>query len=410
LVLPPEVASHLGLRPGTSVTLDQEPNSVRLRRPVEQLARVYVEPTTRCRPACVGCAASPELSGDMSEDMDEEVFDRLLQGLSALDPVPTILFGGSGEPLAHPCIVEMVTRVKALGAADVALITGGHLLSEETSQRLIDAGLDTVWVRLDGIRPESYDDPRLGALLPEVLENLRVFKEARLERQLAHFSREDRRQLETGVSGYYDIWSLPKRATSLGVVFVATTRNIGDLSPLITKTYNLGARRFIVSNALPHSGGLAGESLYRDSLQISPFPTLWDERVRLPPMDINELTRAPLRAAVQTCQRELADADASNVTRRCPFVEAGATAVSGKGDIAPCLSLMHGHDEIIDGRRRQVEARAFGNLTDISLNESWSDPGYVAFRRRVQAFDFAPEENGTACSDCLWSRGIIQCP
>jgi len=44
LVMQPEVASHLGLRPGTSVTLDQEQNSYRMRRPVEQLARVCVEP------------------------------------------------------------------------------------------------------------------------------------------------------------------------------------------------------------------------------------------------------------------------------------------------------------------------------------------------------------------------------
>jgi AbrB family looped-hinge helix DNA binding protein len=47
LVLPAEVASRLGLIPGTTVALDLEPDSVRLRRPLEQLAKVYMEPTSR---------------------------------------------------------------------------------------------------------------------------------------------------------------------------------------------------------------------------------------------------------------------------------------------------------------------------------------------------------------------------
>jgi hypothetical protein len=38
---------RLGLIPGTTVALDLEPDSVRLRRPLEQLAKVYMEPASR---------------------------------------------------------------------------------------------------------------------------------------------------------------------------------------------------------------------------------------------------------------------------------------------------------------------------------------------------------------------------
>ena len=69
----------------------------------------------------------------------------------------------------------MVAKVKALGAT-VELITNGTLLTQEMSGRLIEAGLDVLWVSLDGATPESYADVRLGAALPEVLANLGNFE------------------------------------------------------------------------------------------------------------------------------------------------------------------------------------------------------------------------------------------
>ena len=80
--------------------------------------------------------------------------------------------------MAHPGIVDMVARVKALGAT-VELITNGTLLTQEMSRRLIEAGLDMLWVSLDGATPESYADVRLGAALPEVLANLANFRRTR---------------------------------------------------------------------------------------------------------------------------------------------------------------------------------------------------------------------------------------
>jgi len=426
LMLPPEVAERLGLRPGAWVALDQEPDSIRLRRPVEHLAKVYVEPTSRCNLNCRTCIRHA-WEGPLG-DMSEETFGHLLEGLAAFDPPPTVFFGGFGEPLAHPQIVDMVARAKSLGASQVELITNGCLLSEQMSRGLLEAGLDMLWVSIDGVKPESYSDVRLGALLPEVLENLADFKAVRRERQLAQLSPEERRRFEGGIPGLRDSWRLPEPTPGLGVVFVAMRRNIQDLPGVIAETYRFGVRQFVVSNVLPYTTQLAEEMLYQDRLDISPFPTLWNARLRLPQMDIDETTRLALYAAVHSFEGGLADDDVSNITRRCPFVEAGSTSVNWRGDVAPCLSLMHSHDEIFDGRRRRVETYSYGNLAEVSLDQAWLDPEYVAFRRRVQAFEFGPclackrcslpdsnmedclQEDGPVCGACLWSQGVIQCP
>ena len=77
----------------------------------------------------------------------------------------------------------MVREAKALGSS-VELITNGTLLSKAVSTELVAAGLDKLWVSLDGATPESYTDVRLGAALPEVLNNLYEFRHARWKKYM----------------------------------------------------------------------------------------------------------------------------------------------------------------------------------------------------------------------------------
>jgi MoaA/NifB/PqqE/SkfB family radical SAM enzyme len=104
--------------------------------------------------------------------MSADTFELIISSLKDFDPLPTIFFGGIGDPLSHPELIEMVRQVKSLGAR-VELITNGTLLDEELSTQLIEVGLDMLWVSIDGATPESYADVRLGDVLPQVIENLR---------------------------------------------------------------------------------------------------------------------------------------------------------------------------------------------------------------------------------------------
>ena len=140
---------------------------LRMRQPVTHLAKVYIEPTNCCNLECRTCIRNTwdEPMGKMSP----KTFRRILKGLQSFSPVPSVFFGGFGEPLSHPDIINMITQTKALGAS-VEMITNGTLLTREMSRRLIESGLDMLWVSVDGATPESYADVRLGAALPDVHE------------------------------------------------------------------------------------------------------------------------------------------------------------------------------------------------------------------------------------------------
>ena len=242
LVLPPEVAARYGLEPGARARLDMDSNSVRLHRPVTHLAKLYIEPTNFCNIDCLTCMRN---NWDTPIGfMTEATFARILDGLAELDDPPTVMFSGIGEPLAHRGIVDMIRRVKALGCR-VEMITNGTLLTEKRSREIIDAGLDILWVSLDGARPESYADVRLGAELPRVLANLRRFR--RLRRP-SH-----------------------RPVPQIGIAFVAMKRNIGDLPELLQLGKSLGVMHFHVSNLLPHSAEMSEEILYGKALNNIAF-------------------------------------------------------------------------------------------------------------------------------------------
>jgi MoaA/NifB/PqqE/SkfB family radical SAM enzyme len=170
--------------------------------------------------------------------MSADTFDLIISSLKDFDPLPTIFFGGIGEPLSHPELIEMVRQVKSLGAR-VELITNGTLLDEELSTQLIEVGLDMLWVSIDGATPESYADVRLGDALPQVIENLQRLQSLR-----------------------QDFYSFSTHNNpDLGIAFVAMRRNITDLTVLQLGT-QLGATHFSISNLLPYTPELASEILY----------------------------------------------------------------------------------------------------------------------------------------------------
>ena len=62
--------------------------------------------------------------------MTEETFESIANGLKQMDPIPSVYFGGIGEPLFHVKTIEWIRRVKELGVK-VELITNGTILTEK---------------------------------------------------------------------------------------------------------------------------------------------------------------------------------------------------------------------------------------------------------------------------------------
>lgn len=401
LVLDPAVAERYGLKPGARMRLDLDANTVRLHRPVTQLNKVYIEPTNWCNIECRTCMRNNWTvdTGFLSAD----TFDRILDGIRQVWPRPTVMFSGIGEPLSHGRISTMVKAVHDLGCR-TEMITNGTLLSEKRGRSLIDAGLDVLWVSIDGMKPESYADVRLGAELPTVLENLWRFIRMRT---IAHHP-----------------------VPEIGIAFVAMKRNIADLPDLLHLGRQMGVMHFHVSNLLPHTEDMKSEILYEKALMsVSYLPSRWLRRLMIPKMDINEYTREPFLKALDSGYNVVLAGNNMGVSNDvCSFIEDGSMVIGWNGNVSPCPPLLHEHTGYLRGYERVSHRHIIGNIHDRELLDLWLDPEYVEYRERVHSFAFAPcsfcggcemsRDNETdcfdnpapACGGCLWAQGVIKCP
>ena len=407
LKLPPELLSRYNVQPGSKIRLTESADGLQIQLP-SRLSKLYIEPTSMCNLDCRTCMrnAWDEPQGMMSD----EVFTRVAEGLKAFSPLPSVFLGGFGEPLSHPKIIDMISRLKTLGTR-VELITNGTLLTKEMSRNLIKAGLDMLWVSIDGATPESYSDIRLGATLPKVLENLKQFSKT----INVMFGTEESHSL------------FPQSGTKLGIAFVAMKRNIADLPAVINMGLQFGAEQYMVTNLLPYTPEMIDDVLYYQSIKDTQASS-----ISLPKIDVNETTRDPVYQVLHNLTSNWAGLKTENLKNRCPFVTKGAGAIRWDGDLSPCLPLMHSVTSylnyLLHNDRRYSKRWAVGNIMEHSLIDLWNAPEHLAFRERVQAFEFAPcttcgacekilnnEEDCygntfPTCGGCLWAQGVIQCP
>lgn len=366
--------------PGAPLVAERADGGLLLLPAVPDARRVYVEPTTQCNLACTTCIRH---SWDAeARDMDFALFRRLVNELRSFPSFESAHFAGFGEPLRHPHIFDMLGLLRQAGIRS-EMTTNGLLLDEVTGRRLIESGLGTLIVSVDGVEPATYGAIRSGADLPQVLHNLR-----RMARLRVQVGRTDLR---------------------LGVEFVAMRGNYHEVPDLLRLAGELGLDYVLISNLLPYSKEMAGQALYGNGgteIPIPPwYPWFWGmERLRLPQMRLR-------------------------TERLCRFVERSSFVVAADGKVSPCYPLMHTHAEHLLGREKQVERWVVGDLTERSAVDIWTSPAYVRFRARVRRFAFpsCPDcqtvdgcyfsqsnaedcwANTPTCADCLWSRGMILC-
>jgi MoaA/NifB/PqqE/SkfB family radical SAM enzyme len=112
--------------------------------------------TYKCQCNCKHCSAGRHLRNDMTELSTREA--KALIDQSQNLGVSLIAFTG-GEPLLRDDIYDLISYVDKRKALPI-IFTNGLLLTEENVQKLIDAGLYSLFVSIDSAIPEEHDQLR----------------------------------------------------------------------------------------------------------------------------------------------------------------------------------------------------------------------------------------------------------
>lgn len=397
--------AELGL--GEEFVVEETPRGFLVRKLDPPLSVVYVEPTTRCNLRCSTCVRN--VWEEPLGDMEMETYRRLVEGLRSVHSLRKMSFWGYGEPLLHPDIVEMVRMAKEL-KVKTQMITNGLLLTREVSERLVEVGLDSIVISMDGTSPESYGDIRRGSNFRLVLDNVRMLREAR-----------------GGLPG-----RAPERGPEIGIEFVVMRRNVQELANLPRLAEQMGAGFIVVSNLLPHTEDMSDEILYgRWAGSSFDFGhSVWNPELLLPKISTRPEVMAPLTRLIEN--RGVVGGtglpDGLDNPSYCKFVGEGSAVVAWDGEVSPCVAMMHSYPCYIMGRRKEIRRYTLGNVDQEDIKDIWHKEEFRRFRGQVQQFDFPPctdcgpcplnvnnEEDCfgntfPVCGDCLWAKGVLQCP
>jgi tungsten cofactor oxidoreducase radical SAM maturase len=341
---------------------------------------LFLEITNRYNLKCEMCFK--QYWDDEEGDMPYTLFSKILKDAKEFPNLKMIYFGGIGEPTVHPELMHMVEDVKNSGYA-VGISTNGFLLTQERMEKLVDLGVDLLYISLDSIPVQPTD---IGHIMPGVtvdrLEKLSKLKKER-DTELPH----------------------------IGVEVVVTKENyklMGKIADYLAK-YEINS--LLLSNLMPITQEHAKQIVYDGSVDIEPY--------------LNELYKHSYSGfLLRVPEFKL------RTERRCDFVENKVAVIRWDGEVAPCYRFLHTYPEYVLGREKKVYAHSSGNVKERSLKEIWNSREYTWFRFAVKnalfpsctdcsladSCSFVKDTktdcwaNEPSCGDCLWWRKIIQCP
>jgi MoaA/NifB/PqqE/SkfB family radical SAM enzyme len=116
-----------------------------------------IVPMRFCNLSCAYCNEYDKVSEPVPL---EEMYRRI----DHLGRLGTAMIGISGgEPLTHPQLDEIITRMRRTGAI-AGMITNGYLLNVERIERLNRAGLDHMQISIDNVEPDEISKKSLKVL------------------------------------------------------------------------------------------------------------------------------------------------------------------------------------------------------------------------------------------------------
>ena len=135
---------------------------------------VLIDTVSFCNLACSMCV-HPEMTREKGV-MSWNLFTKIIDEVAIEDKNVRVWMVFFGEPLIlknrNPSIFDMIRYAKDKGLTDVVTNTNANLMDEDASRKLIEAGLDAIYIGIDAFSPESYAKIRVKGDYDKTVKNI----------------------------------------------------------------------------------------------------------------------------------------------------------------------------------------------------------------------------------------------
>lgn len=324
-----------------------------------------LEPTFRCNLECPMC---PRFSSeDPHLDMSSETYTRICE---AMEYAHTVDFTGWGEPLLNKRIFKMIRMAKERDCF-TTMTSNGTALAQKNCLSLIESGLDSLVVSVDGMRPETYDPIRIGASFGNVSEKLRTLTALRRTHQ---------------------------PSVDLGIAFTMQENNAIDLELIVPWMVSVGADTL----HLKHLNVVSNQQDWKSSfLRYVHQPQLSDGHILEKLEDrISRLKDEASQAGIRFMMHSEFPLTSRLEGRHCLATPLDSVYFSHGGKVSPCCHFGHHVSRYFEGRFYPPSSLEFGDITVQSFLEIWKSAPFREFREGFENAHY-PE----ACKTCYLLYG-----
>jgi len=132
---------------------------------------VAIETVFGCNLHCDMCfidQPTERKKGVMPMELFCSIVDDLIPYKESIDKFDLFALG---EPMLDPLLNERIKYVKKAGFRNLAISTNADIMTAEKQDALLESGIETVIVSIDGVTKKSHEAIRKGSLFERVVEN-----------------------------------------------------------------------------------------------------------------------------------------------------------------------------------------------------------------------------------------------
>ncbi len=322
--------------------------------------KIEVEHTTICDKKCLICERS--YWKEKSERLTFEQFKKIVDQFPRLK---WINITGEGTGFLNPDFLKIIEYLRSKDIS-VNFVDEFDFLDEEKARKLIELGVNCIWISMDGATKETYEKIKVGCNFEKAINNIKTL--LKLKKELA------------------------SPFPTLCFRFVVNKLNYQEMPKMVE---------------LVHSFGDLGEGSKLEFVGLLTFKEI--EKYYLPevPKEILEETvKMGRKLGIRVRFSHISESKLPPV-KKCaawtePYIMIG-------GYILPCCAVL------MSNKRDFLRKYAFGNLYQKSFKEIWYSDRYKKFREMVlknnekvpilcvgcRAYDTTAREKRYGCSSSV---------
>jgi len=295
--------------------------------------RIELEVTTKCRFRCPKCEHT--YWNEPQENLSFENFKKIIDQFPTLKSVSLT---GIGHGFENPEYFKMLEYAKSKGLF-VQFFDPLFLQSEEDFRKLIEIGVNWIWMSFDGATKETLEKSQVGSNFDKVTNNVKTL--VRLKNEMnspfpeLHFQ---------PIITKYNVQEMPKFVELINSLIAGTNQSLTEIQ--FIKLIPFKENEWLVPE-------ITDDILEKTQKEIRESKNLIGNFVRIFP----QVSKAP----ISDC-----------VAWTVPFITVDGT-------VYPCCSLTEGNI------RQLVKPHTLGNVLKEDFGEIWHSAKFKNFRNMIHA-------------------------